>query len=267
DQIETVLKPKDVKTVLFIPYALKNHDNYTKTVSDALTKWGYKVEGIHTHSDPVEAVKKSEAIFIGGGNTFVLLKTLYEKKLIETIRSRVLEEHIPYIGSSAGTNVATRSIHTTNDMPVAYPPTFDALKLVPFNINPHYLETDPSTKHKGETRDERIGEKDVKTVLFVPYALKNYDNYTKTVSDALTKWGYKVEGIHTHSDPVEAVKKSEAIFIGGGNTFVLLKTLYEKNLIETIRARVLGDHIPYIGSSAGTNVATKSIHTTNDMPV
>lgn len=147
-----------MKTVLFVPYALKKYDDYTKTVSDALTKWGYKVEGIHTHGDPVEAFKKAEAIFIGGGNTFVLTKTLYEKNLIETIRERVLNDHIPYIGSSAGTNIATRSIHTTNDMPVTYPPSFDALKLVPFNINPHYLETDPNTKHKGETRDERIGE-------------------------------------------------------------------------------------------------------------
>lgn len=147
-----------MKTVLFVPYALKKHDEYTKIVSDALSQWGYKVEGIHEHKDPIEAVKRSEAIFIGGGNTFVLIKTLYEKNLIETIRERVLEDHIPYIGSSAGTNVATKSIHTTNDMPVTYPPSFDALKLVPFNINPHYLETDPTTKHRGETRDERIGE-------------------------------------------------------------------------------------------------------------
>ncbi|XP_055842365.1 probable alpha-aspartyl dipeptidase isoform X2 [Episyrphus balteatus] len=158
DQINNLLKKKEVDTVLFVPYALKDHDKYTETVGNALSAWGYKVEGLHTKSNQIDAVKNAQAIFVGGGNTFVLLKTLYEKNLVETIRERVLQNGIPYIGSSAGTNVATRSIHTTNDMPVDYPPTFDALQLVPFNINPHYLETDLETKHKGETRDERINE-------------------------------------------------------------------------------------------------------------
>lgn len=144
--------------MLFVPYALIDHDKYTATVSCALTPWGYKVEGLHTKEDPIKAIASAEAIFVGGGNTFVLLKTLYEKNLVEAIRERVLQQGIPYMGSSAGTNVATRSINTTNDMPVVYPPTFEALKLVPFNINPHYLETDPNTQHKGETRDERLNE-------------------------------------------------------------------------------------------------------------
>lgn len=139
-----------------MPYALKDYDKYTATVRDALQPWGYKVEGLHTKPDPAQALLDAQAIFVGGGNTFVLLKQLYELQLVHLIRELVLQHGVTYVGSSAGTNVATRSIHTTNDMPVQHPPSFEGLALVPFNINPHYLETDPNTEHKGETRDERI---------------------------------------------------------------------------------------------------------------
>lgn len=150
----------NVETVLFIPYAksTSHADEYTEMVRKPLESWGFQVKGIHESSDEVKAVKEAQAIFVGGGNTFLLLKTLYEKHLVETIRSRVLEGGIPYIGSSAGTNVATQSIHTTNDMPIVLPPTFYALQLTPFNINPHYLDPDPNSTHKGETRATRIKE-------------------------------------------------------------------------------------------------------------
>ncbi|ENN79539.1 alpha-aspartyl dipeptidase [Dendroctonus ponderosae] len=154
--VNELLTRNKVSTVLFIPYALSNHDDYLKKVQIPFRKWGYKVEGIHQHEQPAEAVRQSQAIFIGGGNTFRLLKALYDKQLIDPIRNRVLKHGIPYIGTSAGTNVATRSINTTNDMPIVYPPSFEALNLVPFNINPHYLDPEPDSKHKGETREERI---------------------------------------------------------------------------------------------------------------
>ncbi|XP_065818557.1 alpha-aspartyl dipeptidase-like [Labrus bergylta] len=147
---------KDVKRVLFVPYALHDRDAYTKTARDKLKTLGYEVDGIHEASDPVDAVRKAEAIFIGGGNTFRLLKSLYDNKVVTEIRRRVLEDGVPYMGSSAGTNVATVSINTTNDMPIVYPPSFAAIGLVPFNINPHYLDPDTNSRHMGETREQRI---------------------------------------------------------------------------------------------------------------
>lgn len=150
-----------VEEVLFIPYASakpNSYDEYTEKVGKVLRTWGVKVHGIHESSDEIAAVKQANAIFIGGGNTFLLLKTLYDKHLVEAIRSRVLDGGVPYIGSSAGTNVATQSIHTTNDMPIVLPPTFYALQLTPFNINPHYLDPVLDGKHRGETREERIEE-------------------------------------------------------------------------------------------------------------
>lgn len=133
-------------------------DEYTEKVAKPLKEFGFEVVGIHKSNDPVAAVNAAQAIFIGGGNTFHLLKSLYDKKLVEAIRQRVLEHGIPYIGSSAGTNVSTVSIHTTNDMPIALPPTFYALQLVEININPHYLDPEADNKHQGETREQRIME-------------------------------------------------------------------------------------------------------------
>lgn len=145
----------DAKRVLFVPYALFDRDKYAATAQQRFEKMGYALSSVHTADDPAQAVRETDAIFIGGGNTFRLLKALYEFELLGPIRERVAAG-MPYVGSSAGSNVATLTIKTTNDMPIVEPPSFEALGLVSFQINPHYLDPDPNSKHMGETREERL---------------------------------------------------------------------------------------------------------------
>jgi dipeptidase E len=147
-----------VKRVLFIPLAgvTRSFDEYTAAVRAPFAEMGYQIDPVHRAVDPLEAVRSAEAIAIGGGNTFHLLRGLYENALLESIRERVLAG-VPYIGWSAGSNVACPTIKTTNDMPIVEPSSFHALNLIPFQINPHYTD-EQLTGHQGETREQRIAE-------------------------------------------------------------------------------------------------------------
>lgn len=149
---------KSIERLLFLPYALADRDGYAEVMASALEPIGVGVDSIHVSPDPVESVRQAQAIFIGGGNSFRLLKTLYDLELIAPIREAVQGRGLPYMGSSAGTNMACPTIRTSNDMPIVEPPSFEALGLIPFQINPHFLDADPNSTHKGETREQRLAE-------------------------------------------------------------------------------------------------------------
>ncbi|CAL2075540.1 dipeptidase PepE [Tenacibaculum sp. 190524A02b] len=151
---------KEVETVLFIPYARPSgisYDAYTEIARKAFVKIGKKVKGIHEYINAKEAVKEAEGIFTGGGNTFELVNQLYKNDILEVLK-QTLEEGTPYLGTSAGSNICGVTMMNTNDMPIVYPPSFETLGVIPFNINAHYLDPDPSSTHMGETRETRIKE-------------------------------------------------------------------------------------------------------------
>lgn len=144
-----------VKTVTFVPYALADRDGYAAKARERFGRLGKELASVHEAPDPRAAVRGAEAVFVGGGNTFRLLKWLQDEGLVGPIRDRA-GEGMPYVGSSAGTNVACPSIRTTNDMPILPTANLLALGLVPYQINPHYLDPDPASTHMGETREERL---------------------------------------------------------------------------------------------------------------
>jgi dipeptidase E len=151
---------KDTNSILFIPYARPSgisHEAYTEKTQIAFAKIEKSIKGIHEFNNPKQAISEAKGIFIGGGNSFVLVNQLYKNNLI-TMLQDVVNNGTPYLGTSAGSNICGLTLNTTNDMPIVYPPSFKTLALVPFNINPHYLDPDPTSKHMGETRETRIQE-------------------------------------------------------------------------------------------------------------
>jgi len=149
-----------VSELVFVPYARPggiSHEGYTELVRKAFADFSLKVTGLHEFESPVEGIARADAIFIGGGNTFVLLDALYREELLQPVRDAVLSG-TPYLGTSAGSNVTGPNIMTTNDMPIVLPPSLEALGLIPFNLNPHYLDPDPTSRHQGESRATRIKE-------------------------------------------------------------------------------------------------------------
>ncbi|MCD8443853.1 dipeptidase PepE [Tenacibaculum finnmarkense] len=151
---------KDTDTILFIPYARPGgitYDQYTNIAKKYFAKLDKKVKGIHEFENPKEALKVAKGIFTGGGNTFELVNQLYKNDIIDTLKN-VVENGTAYLGTSAGSNICGVTMMNTNDMPIVYPPSFNTLNLIPFNINAHYLDPIKNSTHMGETRETRIKE-------------------------------------------------------------------------------------------------------------
>ncbi|MBP6126919.1 dipeptidase PepE [Flavobacterium sp.] len=149
-----------VSNLVFIPFARPggiSHNEYTEKVKPFFKQLNIEVKGIHQFENPIEAIQNAEAIFTGGGNTFVLVDMLYKYNILDAIQKAV-ESGTPYLGTSAGSNICGLTMNTTNDMPILYPPSFRTLGLVSFNLNPHYLDPIEGSRHMGETRETRIKE-------------------------------------------------------------------------------------------------------------
>lgn len=149
-----------VQNIVFVPYARPSgisHDKYSAIAQNAFNSIGKTVTGIHKFDNPKQAILEAEGLFVGGGNSFVLLNELYQKELIESLKMAI-SSGTPYLGTSAGSNICGLTMGTSNDMPIVHPERFDTLGIVPFNINPHYLDPDPNSTHMGETRETRIKE-------------------------------------------------------------------------------------------------------------
>ena len=151
---------RETDEIIFVPFARPggiSHQEYTEKARQFFAHLHIKVKGLHEFEDQTEAVINAKGIFTGGGNTFLLVKALHEENLMQVLKETV-EQGTPYLGCSAGSNIGGLNMKTTNDMPIVYPPSFECMGLVPFNINPHYLDPNPDLKHNGETRETRIKE-------------------------------------------------------------------------------------------------------------
>lgn len=158
----------DCKNLLFIPFAKPggiSHDDYTNKVKDAFAEINIQVTGLHEYENKKQAIKNAEAIFTGGGNTFLLVSQLYNYDLIAILKDTI-ESGVPYLGTSAGSNIGGLTMNTTNDMPIVLPKSFNTLGLIPFNLNPHYLDPIQGSTHMGETRETRI--KEFHTISNIP---------------------------------------------------------------------------------------------------
>lgn len=148
---------RDVSSILFVPFALQDRDAYAAKAVERFARMGIACDSLHRAADPVAAIGSAQGIFVGGGNTFRLLDTIQRKNLLAPLCDRV-RKGMPYMGASAGSNLACPTIKTTNDMPIVQPPSFEALGFIPFQINPHYLDPIAGSTHMGETREQRIRE-------------------------------------------------------------------------------------------------------------
>jgi len=178
-----------VKHIVFVPFARPggiSHEAYTAKVQEFFESIGIRVTGLHTFENKIEAIRQAQGFFTGGGNTFLLVKALHESGLMTELK-QVVAKGTPYMGASAGSNIGGVNMRTTNDMPIVYPPSFDTMGLVPFNLNPHYLDPQPDLKHNGETRETRIGE--FHTQNTVPVVGLREGNWIRVKGDIITTEG------------------------------------------------------------------------------
>ena len=189
DEIKTLFNGID--EIIFIPFARPggiSHDDYTAKAAEFFSTINIKVKGLHEFEQMPEALNEAKGYFTGGGNTFLLVKTLHEENLMHFLKENV-ENGKPYLGASAGSNIGGMNMKTTNDIPIVYPPSFDCMGLVPFNINPHFLDPNPDLKHNGETRETRI--KEFLTQNETKVVGLREGNWIRRIGDKIT-----VEGAH-----------------------------------------------------------------------
>jgi len=180
---------RDVEEVLFIPYARPggiSHENYTKMAAKAFNKIGKNLRGIHTFENPIQAIKQAQGIFTGGGNTFLLVQQLHDNKLLSPITNAIING-APYLGTSAGSNICGITMQNTNDMPIVYPSSFTTLGVIPFNINAHYIDPNPKTRHMGESRATRI--KEYHTQNNTPVVGLPEGSWLEVIGDSITLKG------------------------------------------------------------------------------
>ncbi|RKR09375.1 dipeptidase E [Flavobacterium sp. 90] len=201
---------KNCESILFIPYARPSgisHDEYTKKVAEAFSTINIAVKGIHEFEDAASAIKNAQGIFTGGGNTFLLVTQLYKNNIMQ-ILAETVKNGTPYLGTSAGSNICGLSIQTTNDMPIIYPPSFQTLGLIPFNLNPHYLDPDTQSQHMGETRETRI--KEFHAFNSIPVLGLREGSWLEVKGDKITlKGNLKARLFRQNENPVELETESD----------------------------------------------------------
>ena len=202
------------KTILFIPFARPggiSHEEYTSNVALAFAKINKTVRGIHEFEDLSLAIKNADGIFTGGGNTFLLVSQLYKNNIMNLL-AETIKNGTPYLGTSAGSNICGLTMQTTNDMPIIYPPSFKTLGLVPFNLNPHYLDNDFESKHMGETRETRINE--FHAFNTCPVLGLREGSWLDVKGDKILLKGNLSARLFTHNqNPVEIESESDLSFI------------------------------------------------------
>ena len=203
------------KSILFIPFARPSgitHEDYTKKVKEAFAKINIDVQGLNEFEDPKKAIQEAEGIFTGGGNTFLLVSQLYKFDVMD-ILAETLKAGTPYLGTSAGSNITGLTMQTTNDMPIIYPPSFQTLGMLPFNLNPHYLDTDTQSNHMGETRETRI--KEYHAFNTVPVLGLREGSWIDVKGDNITLKGSLNARIFRRNQPAEEVATGTDLSILG----------------------------------------------------